>query len=44
MQKNGLIKQIKLISKFMTSQPGKQATAIFFNNARIKEYQAVKLD
>ena len=26
MQKNGLIRKIMLISKFMTSQPGKQNT------------------
>ena len=28
MQKNGLIRKIRLISKFMTSQPGKQTMAI----------------
>ena len=28
MYKNGLIRKIRLISKFMTSQPGKQAIAI----------------
>ena len=28
MKKNGLIRKIRLISRFMTSQPGKQANAI----------------
>ena len=28
MYKNGLIRKIRLIAKFMTSQPGKQAIAI----------------
>ena len=29
MQKNGLIREIRLISKCMTSQPGKQTIAIY---------------
>ena len=44
MQKNGLIRKIKLISKFMTSQPGKEAIAIYIlvNVSKNKSNQAMK--
>ena len=44
-RKNGLIRKIKLISKFMTSQPGKQRikTHILLNISRIKGNQTMKL-
>ena len=44
MWKNGLIRKIRLISKFMTSQPGKQAIAIhtFANIAKSKGNQTIK--
>ena len=44
MQKNGLIRKTRLISKFMTLQPGKQRIAIhlLFNISRSKCYQTVK--
>ena len=42
--KNDLIRKIRLISKFMTSQPGKQTTAIFIlpNISRSKSNQTMK--
>ena len=42
--KNGLIRKIRLISKFMTSQPGQQTIAIdILNNiSRSKDNQAMK--
>ena len=44
MYKNGLIRKVKLISKFMTSQPGKQTIAIHTlpNISRIKVNQTMK--
>ena len=44
MHKNGLIRKIKLISKFMTSQPGKQPLAIHVlpNISRRKGNQTIK--
>ena len=44
-RKNGLIRQIRLISKFMTSQPGKQTIAIDMlpNISRSKGNQSMKL-
>ena len=46
MQKNGLIRKIKLISKFMTSKLGKHAIAIhiFPNISRIKDNEKKKFD
>ena len=45
MWKNSLIRKIKLISKFMTSQPGKQTIAIhlLLNISRSKGNQTMKL-
>ena len=45
MQKNGLIRKIRLISKFMTSQPGNQSNAIHTlpNISRSKDNQKMKL-
>ena len=45
MQKKGLIRKIKLISKIMTSQPGKQTIAIHIypNISRSKSNQAIKV-
>ena len=42
--KNGLIRKLRLISKFMTSQPGKQTIAIhvLHNISRSRDYQRVK--
>ena len=39
MYKNGLIRKMKLVSKFMTSQPGKQTMAkhILPNSSRSKD-------
>ena len=44
MYKKGLIREIRLISKFMTSQPKKQriATKILPNISRIKSNQTIK--
>ena len=42
MFKNGLIKKIKLILKFMTSQPGKQTIAILPSISRIKDHQTLE--
>ena len=44
MYKNGLIRKVKLISKFMTSQPGKQTIAIHTlpSISRIKVNQTMK--
>ena len=44
MSKNGLIRKIKLISKFMTSQPGQQTVAIniLINFSRNKGNQTMK--
>ena len=44
MYENGLIRKIKLISKLMTSQPGKQTIAIYIlpNISRSKGNQAMK--
>ena len=44
MYKNGLIRKVKLISKFMTSQPGKQTIVIHTlpNISRIKVNQTMK--
>ena len=44
MWKNDLIRKIRLISKFMTSQPGKQAIAIHIlpNISRSKGSQTMK--
>ena len=44
MYKNGLIKKIRLTSKFMTSQPGKQTTAIHIlpNISRSRGNQTMK--
>ena len=43
-RKNGLIRKISLISKFLTSQPGKQAIAIhiLINISRSKDNDAMK--
>ena len=43
-RKNGLIRKIKLISKFITSQPGYQRikTHILLNTSQIKGNQAIK--
>ena len=45
MFKNGLTRKIRLISKFMTSQPGKQTIVIHIlpNISRSKGYQTMKL-
>ena len=45
MQKNGLIRKIRLISKFVTSQPGNQSNAIHIlpNISRSKDNQKMKL-
>ena len=45
MQKNSLIRNIRLISRFMTSQPGKQTVAIHLlpNISRSKDNQLTKL-
>ena len=43
--KNDLIRKIRLISKFMTSQPGKQTTTAIFilpNISRSKSNQTMK--
>ena len=44
MYKNGLIRNIRLILKFMTSQPGLQTIAIHIlpNTSRIKDNQTMK--
>ena len=44
MQKNGWIRKVRLISKFMASQPGKQIVAIHIlpNISRIKDNQTMK--
>ena len=44
MSKNGLIRKIKLISKFMTSQPGQQTIEIniLINFSRSKGNQTMK--
>ena len=44
MYKNGLIRKIKLVSKFTTAQPGKQTIAIhtFPNISRIKGNQTMR--
>ena len=46
MQKNGLIRKISLISKFMTSQPGKKTITIniLSNISRGKDNQAMRFD
>ena len=46
MKKNGLIREIKLISKFMTSQPGKQTIAIctLLNISKVKDNRTMKFD
>ena len=43
-KKNGLIRKIRLISKFMTSQPGYQTTAVHVlaNISRSKGNQTMK--
>ena len=42
MSKNGLIRKIRLISKFITSQPGSETNAIhLFTNVSIKGNQAM---
>ena len=43
-EKKGLIKTIRTISKFLTTQPGKQTTAIhiFLNISRSKGKQTIK--
>ena len=45
MQENSLIKKIRLILKFMTSQPGKQTIAIHMlpNISRRKDNQTMKI-
>ena len=45
MYKNSLIRKIRLISKLMMSQPGKQtiATHTLLNNSRSKDNQTIKL-
>ena len=44
-RKNGLIRKIKLIAKFITSQPGQQKIAIYIlpNISRSKSNQKMKL-
>ena len=44
MYKNGLMRKIRLVSKFMTSQPGKQAFTIHIlpNVPRSKSNQTMK--
>ena len=44
MRKNGLIRQVRLISKFMTLQPWKQTITIhvFPNISRSKDNQTIK--
>ena len=44
MQKNGLIRKIRLISNFMASQPGKESIAVHIlpNISRSKENQPMK--
>ena len=44
MQKSDLIRKIRLILKFMTSQPGKQTIAMYIspNISRSKSNQAIK--
>ena len=44
MQKKGLISKLRLISKFMTPQPGKETTAlhILLTISRSKDNQAIK--
>ena len=46
MQKNGLIRKIKLVPKFMTSEPGKHTIAIHIlpNISRIKDNEKKKFD
>ena len=46
MYKNGLIRKITLILKFMTSQPGSQTIAIHIlpNISRSKDNQSMKFD
>ena len=43
-RKNGLIRKIRLISKFMTSQPGQQTIIIhiLLNISRFKDNQTMK--
>ena len=45
-RKNGLMRKIRLISKFMTSQPGQQTIKIHMltNISRSKDNQTMKLD
>ena len=45
MQQNGLIRKIRLISNFMTSQSGEQTIVIYIlpNNSRSKSNQTKKL-
>ena len=45
-RKNGLIRKIRLISKFLTSQPGSQTMAIHIspNISRSKGNKTMKLD
>ena len=44
MSKNGLISKVRLISEFMTSQPGQQTLAIHIltNISRTKDSQVMK--
>ena len=44
MYKNGLIRKVRLISKFMTSQPGQQTVGIHIlpNISRTKDNQTMK--
>ena len=44
MYKNGLIRKVRLISKFMTSQPGQQTIGIHIlpNISRTKDNQTMK--
>ena len=42
MFKNGWIKKIRLILKFMASQPGKQTIAILSSISRIKDHQTLE--
>ena len=46
MYQNSLIEKVRLISKFMTSQPGKQTIVILIlsNISRSKDNQTIKLD
>ena len=46
MQKNGFIRKTRLISKFLTSRPGKQTTAIHIlpNTSRSISNQEMKFD